>query len=119
MVTIAINRWKDKTSGEQREKEVVAEVVAMRDRDAKRAPQLQNDPRVFDFYNPDMETYEKLPNWIKEYMSGALDFKGSALDRILNGAVEPDNVDETEDEEVAETLGLDDNDDDVDSDDKW
>lgn len=111
MVTVAINQWKDKNTGEKREKEVVAEVVAMRDRDAKRAPQLQNDPRVFDFYNPDMETYEKLPDWIKEVMTKALDYRGSALQRILDGGVEAEDPDGDEETyEVDETIGSDEDD---------
>ena len=66
-----------------RERNKVISVSAMRPKEAAKAPELVNNTRVFDFYNPDMEAYEAFPEWIKEKLQGAVDFPGSALEEAL------------------------------------
>lgn len=58
---------------------------------------------IFDFYEPDKETWDKLPDWIKTKCKEATDFKGSPLDIMLGGeSVDEDQVEgeEESDEEV-------------------
>ena len=46
-------------------------------------PELVNEPRIFDFYNPDMEVFAKLPNWLQTRIKGAVNFPGSKLEAAL------------------------------------
>lgn len=81
MVTIVQAQGKGKNAGNMYEN--VASVASMRPKEAAKAPELVNPPKVFDFYSPDMEVYAKLPKWIQEKMREALDFEGSALEEAL------------------------------------
>lgn len=76
-VTIVINKSGDKVYTN------VANVAAMRPRDAAKCPELQNEARFFDLDNPDMEVFNSLPDWIKEKISTNLEFKGSPLEKLL------------------------------------
>lgn len=67
--------------------ENVANVAGMRPRDAAKLPELKNPPKVFDLDNPDMEVFNKLPEWIREKIKGNLNFKGSKLEGMLDGNV--------------------------------
>lgn len=58
-------------------------VSAMRPKEAAKAPELRNPPQVFDFYNPDMGVFEKLPDWLKDSLKNAVDFKGSKLEEAI------------------------------------
>jgi hypothetical protein len=70
--------------------ENISNVSAMRPKEAAKAPELVNPPKVFDFYNPDMEVFAALPQWIQDKMKEAVDFDGSALDEALDKeAVDP------------------------------
>ena len=64
----------------------VAAVSAMRPKEAAKAPPLVNEGKIFDFYSPDMEVFEALPDWIQEVIKGAVDFGGSPLEALLTGA---------------------------------
>lgn len=68
-------------TGQERQK--ILSVSAMRPKEAAKAPELVNEPRIFDFYNPDMEAYDKLPDWIQKKLTEAVDFPGSALEEAL------------------------------------
>ena len=46
-------------------------------------PALVNPPRIFDFYNPDMAVFAKLPKWLQERIKGAVNFPGSKLEAAL------------------------------------
>lgn len=70
----------------------IGAVQPMRDKDAKKAEGLKNDPKVFDPSDPDMEVYFSLPDWIRDIMKEALDFEGSALDKALEGVDEKEEV---------------------------
>ena len=67
-------------------REKISNVSTMRDKEAKKAPELVNEPYLFDFYNPSQEGWERLPAWVQEKAKGALDFKGGALERFLNAS---------------------------------
>lgn len=66
----------------------VGNVSAMRPRDAAAAPELVNDPKVFDLDAPDMEVFNKMPKWIQDKIKGNLQFKSSPLEKALGGVVE-------------------------------
>lgn len=61
----------------------VATVSTMRARDAAKCPELVNPPKVFDLDDPDMEVFNALPQWIRDKIKGNLQFKGSALEKLV------------------------------------
>lgn len=60
----------------------VAVISAMRPRDAAQCPQLVNPSKVFDCDNPDMEVFNKLPEWIQKKIKENLNYEGSALQKL-------------------------------------
>lgn len=72
VVTIVQNPGKDK-QGNDKIYENVASVSAMRDKDKKKAPALKKPVRVFNPYDPDMEIFLSLPDWVQDKIKGALD----------------------------------------------
>ena len=64
--------------------ENISNVSAMRPKEAAKAPELVNPTKVFDFYNPDMEVFNALPEWLQNKMKEAVDFEGSALDLAIS-----------------------------------
>lgn len=63
----------------------VSSVAAMRPKEAAKAPELVNPPKVFVIDEPDLEVFKSLPDWLQDKIKGGLEFKGSALDEALNG----------------------------------
>jgi hypothetical protein len=63
----------------------IGNIAPMRPRDAANCPELKNPIKVFDLDEPDMETFNALPEWIREKIKGNLNFKGSALEKALGG----------------------------------
>jgi hypothetical protein len=61
----------------------VSSVSAMRPKEAAKAPELVNPPKVFDLENPDMEIYLSLPQWLQEKIKKNLEFGGSPLEELL------------------------------------
>lgn len=78
MVTVITAEGKGKNTGKVFNN--IASTSAMREREAAKAPDLINPPKVFDFYEPDMEVFNSLPDWLKEVIKEAVDFGGSALE---------------------------------------
>jgi len=66
----------------------VANVAAMRPRDAEKCPPLVNPVKVFDLDNPDMEVFNALPGWISTKIKTNLNFQGSPLQAALAGKQE-------------------------------
>lgn len=81
MVTVVQAEGKGKNAGKVYEN--IASVSSMRPKEAAKAPDLVNPPKVFDFYSPDMDVYNTLPQWIQDKMKDAVDFDGSALEEAL------------------------------------
>lgn len=59
-------------------------------------PELDNEPRVFDWDAPDKAVWDTLPDWIQEKITTALNYKGSNVEAMVlgntgevNDAVEP------------------------------
>lgn len=63
----------------------VSSVAAMRPKEAAKAPELVNPPKVFTIDEPDLEVFKSLPDWMQEKIKESLEFNGSALDEALNG----------------------------------
>lgn len=61
---------------------------------------LVNEPRLFDPYDPDMETWEKLPAFLQKKIKEAEDFEEMKLASLLAVSIESDNSEEEDDEEM-------------------
>lgn len=80
---VTINQYESK--GEI--KNGVSSVAPMRPKEAAKAPELVNPPKVFVIDEPDLEIFKSLPDWMQGKIKEGLEYKGSALDEALNGAV--------------------------------
>lgn len=49
-------------------------------------PELENPAVVFDFDDPDMSVWDKIPNWIKEKIKSATNYEGSKLSKLVEEA---------------------------------
>lgn len=65
--------------------ENVVNVSPMRAKKAAGLPELVNEPKVFVLDNPDMEVFEKLPDFLKTIITSNLEFSGSRLEALLKG----------------------------------
>ncbi len=92
MITVVQNEGKGKNAGRIYEK--ITAVSAMRPKEAAKAAELVNPPKVFDFSAPDMVIFGSLPKWIQDKMKAALDFAGSPLDKAIKAG--PKVADEEE-----------------------
>jgi hypothetical protein len=63
----------------------VGNVAPMSPKKAATCPELVNPPKVFDLDNPDMEVFSALPEWLREKIKSNLNFKGSPLQKLLEG----------------------------------
>lgn len=61
----------------------ISGVSAMREKEAAKAPELVNPPKVFDFYEPDLEIFLSFPTYLQDKMKEGLDFEGSVLEKLL------------------------------------
>lgn len=96
-VTIVNNKVGDKIYDN------VANVSAMRPRDAEKCPELKNTPVVFDVEDPDVEVFKKFPKWIQEKISGNLNFQGSKLQTLIqNMPKEADNSPKEQDKPAVD-----------------
>jgi hypothetical protein len=68
----------------------VANIGAMRPKDAAACPPLQNGSKVFDLDNPDMEVFNSLPEWIRKKIMGNLNYAGSPLEALIEKAPKED-----------------------------
>lgn len=80
-VTVAVRDGKGANVGKKFEN--ISGTTPMRAKEAAKLPDLVNPPRVFDFYSPDLEAFLALPEWIQTKMKGALDYKGSKLEALV------------------------------------
>ena len=51
-------------------------------------PPLSKAPLVFDLDDPSLDVFKGFPDWVKEKITGALDFEGSVLCLLLEGSSE-------------------------------
>lgn len=62
----------------------------MRSKDAAKLPALVNEPKVFDFYEPDVKVFLSLPGFLQKIIKESLDFSGSKLESLLEDVSETD-----------------------------
>jgi len=101
MVTVVHNPNK-KVPG--RVYENISGVVAMREKDAATCAELVNPSAVFDFDEPDLEVFARLPRFIQEKIQGGLEYDGSKLEAAQGSSEskEPDAVPASKEEAEAE-----------------
>ena len=92
MVTIVNNQGKGANTGKVFNN--VASIAPMRSKDAAKAAELVNEPKLFVLDEPDLDVYEKLPDFMKEKLTGNLEYEGSALQAALGE--EPQDKEESE-----------------------
>ncbi len=61
----------------------ITNLAPMRDKDAARAPGLVNDPVVFDLEEPDLDVFDKLPEFLQTIIRENLEYAGSTLEAAL------------------------------------
>jgi len=66
----------------------VGDVTSMNAKKALACPELKNPAKYFDLDAPDMDIFKSLPEWVQKKICENLNFKGSPLDKLLNGAPE-------------------------------
>lgn len=59
---------------------------SMRPKDAAKAPELKNPPKVFLLDEPDVEVFNSLPDWLQDKIKSNLEYAGSVLEKALEGA---------------------------------
>lgn len=96
LVTIVNNPGKGQHAGKVFTN--IANVAAMRPKDAAKAPPLVNPSQVFDLDDASVEGFKALPEWIQKKIAASLEFKGSKLDAALGGYTEPQEEDEGSDD---------------------
>lgn len=61
----------------------VSSVSIMRAKEAAKAPDLVNPPKVFDIDEPDVEIFLSFPEWLQKRIKENLEYEGSALEEAL------------------------------------
>lgn len=72
--------------GQKGERNGIANIAAMRPKDAANAPKLVGSPVLFTLDDPDMEVFNSLPDWLQEVITNNLEFAGSPLEAALGGS---------------------------------
>lgn len=73
---VTLNQYQSGKPGEKVTRNGVVSAVAMRKKDADKAPPLVNDPKVFNIYEPDEEILKSLPQWLQDKIRLAPEFSG-------------------------------------------
>jgi len=68
----------------------VAMTAVMRAKDAAKCPELKNPTKVFSLDEPNMETFNALPQWIRDKITSNLKFKGSQLEKLIGDKPQKD-----------------------------
>lgn len=68
----------------------VIDVTKINPKKAAKLPELVNPPQLFLLDEPDLEVFNKQPEFIREKITSNLEFKGSLLDKMLNGEGSPE-----------------------------
>lgn len=55
-------------------------------------PPLANDPRVFDWDDPDQKVWDTLPDWIQEKITSAENYVGSTVEAMIEGPNTPEEA---------------------------
>ena len=73
------------SEGKKGPRNYVGSVATMRPKDAAKCPELKNECKVFSLDEPDLEIFNKLPEWIREKIKENLEYHGSPLEALLSG----------------------------------
>ena len=77
----------------------VKSVQEMRQKDKDKHPGLVNEPKVFDFYGPDLDVFQSLSKFVQDKITSAVNFEGSKIQNLLEGGPqEPENKSKDEDQ---------------------
>jgi hypothetical protein len=68
----------------------VSGVSGMRAKEAAKAPELQNPPKIFDIDEPDMEVFLSLPKWLQDRIKENLEYGGSVLEKAIEALGDTD-----------------------------
>lgn len=94
-VMITIGVYKSKSTG--KEGNAILSTATMRAKEAAKAPELVNKPKVFLLDDPDLDVLLSLPDWLQKLVKDNLEFKGSALEKALaKGYKKKEEEDESE-----------------------
>ena len=97
----------DKRPGMDRIYEKISAVSAMRPKEAAKAAELKNAPKIFDFYDPDIDVFNALPDWLQEKIQSAVDYEGSKLEKLLGKAPKEDKPKPSLKEELEDEIPFD------------
>ena len=75
---------------------------------AKSAAELKNEPLIFDMDEPDMEAFDRIPQWIKKIITDALNYKGSKLEKLVGNAPAKEDDREPQADTSGDKFNLDD-----------
>lgn len=70
----------------------ISSVQSMRAKEADNAPDLVNEPKVFDIDDPDIEVFLSLPTWLQDKIKDNLEYEGSILEKKLNEHQNPEET---------------------------
>ena len=87
-VTVVNNAGKGKNAGKVYNN--IAAVSAMRPKDARTAPALVNEPKVFVLDEPDLTVFLSLPQWLQDKIKANLEYEGSTLQEALEAHQDDD-----------------------------
>lgn len=65
------------------ERNYIASVSGMRPKEAAKARELVNPPKVFSMDDPDLEIFGSLPDWLQDKIKNSLEYGGSPLEKAL------------------------------------
>jgi len=81
MVTLVQNAGKGKNEG--RIFNNISSVQTMRLKEQGNCPELVNPPKVFDFYEPNLDVFLSLNSYVQGLIKEGLDFEGSKLQALI------------------------------------
>lgn len=100
MVTVVQNPGKGQNAGKVYTN--VQSVSTMRSKDAGKAAELVNPPKVFNLEEPDLEILGSLPDWLQDKIKSNLEFEGSVLQGLLGDAPEKQQQEEDSNDDQQE-----------------
>lgn len=80
----------------------IASVAAMRSKEAGKAKALVNEPKFFDFYEPDIDIFMSLPEWLQKKIKDGLEYGGSELEELVAAYKPKDGDKKAKNEETEE-----------------
>lgn len=81
MVTLIQQQGKGPNAGRTYNK--IANVSAMRPKEAQKAAELVNEAKVLSLDTPDVDVFLSLPQWVQDKIKGGLEFDGTVLAKAL------------------------------------